>query len=271
MTRNRNGINGQVTGRGSVNKSNHTYAALRVSWILAMPVSLCEAQQRSVTLPGDSVAVWSQRLRVADSATIALRAQNEEIRRASDRLASFTLWALGLFGSGALAIAIFGWWSSKRVHDRDIDKLRDDHRKEIALALETARNDLNAGLATRLQQAITEYNQRQGTAFANHQAEAIAVIKLAEVAWRRGLGEFDASLRAAGEAYHAAVAGNTNYPPHVLSAVKETLAVAGERLRGNAAAGDLHNLLASERAPGVEKLRDEILRDLSRLSVGTPA
>lgn len=75
-----------------------------------------------------------------DKTVAALEAQTAEMKRSEDRLLLVIVTAMGMVPLAAFALAAFGWWSTTRLYQRDLDTMREalleqlraDHRRTLA-------------------------------------------------------------------------------------------------------------------------------------------
>lgn len=162
----------------------------------------------------------------SDSLLIALAAQTAEMRRSEDRLLNTILASLGVITTIALALTAYSWFTSNRVYKRDLDSIRDDNRKQLAVA-ELNLADSNRTAIAQIGDALKlELSNEIRRLAAVQQAESVSINSLTESKLRAMMADYDGALRSALETYSSAQSGNTNYIAHSFDAMKNALELA---------------------------------------------
>jgi uncharacterized protein YukE len=132
-----------------------------------------------------------------DSVAIALAAQLAEIRRSDDRLFTLVLWTLGITATIALGLAVFSWWTSHKVYERDIDAIKKENR---AIAEQAAR-ELTASLQSATRSVQDSMKRELGEQFSsqllrfNSEFVSLASVKVGRL--RLQIGDYSGAIREA--------------------------------------------------------------------------
>ncbi|MGZ4959437.1 MAG: hypothetical protein ACXV7J_09300 [Methylomonas sp.] len=155
---------------------------------------------------------------VASTEEIAvLRAQITEMRRSEDRLLSTVHWTLSAVFAIALGLAAFSWWSSSKLHQQDLQRLKDDLHQQLSVVVDRTL----AESARKLEDAQREETTRL-------HAEMIAFTMWQVGAIRLKIGDISGAMDAAFEQAAAAQLGNSNYVTHAINILAEAFTAASK-------------------------------------------
>lgn len=138
------------------------------------------------------------------------------MRRSEDRLLSTVHWSLGTVATLAIGLAVFGWWSASRVHQRDIAALRDEFRRATDDIAQQLRADAERFLSKSAQDLQRLANERFMEERQRLLSESISYVCMHIADLKLVSGDLEGSARAGIELYHAATRGNPNYMAHAL-------------------------------------------------------
>ena len=140
------------------------------------------------------------------------------MRRSEDRLLATVHWTLGAVVAIAVGLAAFSWWSSNKLHQQDLQRVKEDLHRQLSDVVDslTAESTRKLGDAQR-----KEANRLQ--------AEMIAFTMWKVSALRLHVGDISGAIDAALEQASAARIGNTNYVTHAIAALTAAFDAAADQ------------------------------------------
>jgi hypothetical protein len=143
---------------------------------------------------------------------LVLRTQVAEMRRSEDRILATVHWALGGVFTIAVGLAAFSWWTSNKLHQQDLSRLREELLRQLAEAQSASLSDIKSNLD---REQVGHRNQLQAEMIA-HTMWQIGKLRLQS-------GDIQGTITAAIEQASAAKIGNANYLLHALLLLTEAV------------------------------------------------
>ena len=147
--------------------------------------------------------------------TVALRAQLVEMRRSEDRLLATVHWTLGAVVAIAVGLAAFSWWSSNKIHQQDLQRVKEDLFRQLSEVIGKA-----------MEESTRKLEDAQRKEASRLQAETIAFTMWKVSALRLHVGDIAGAIDAALEQASAVRAGNSNYTTHAIIALTDAFLAA---------------------------------------------
>jgi hypothetical protein len=198
--------------------------------ICMMPAfALAQEQSKSATATGvREPSVESSAARLGTGSTeevVVLRAQITEMRRSEDRLLATVHWTLGAVVAIAVGLAAFSWWSSNKLHQQDLQLLKEDVHRQLSEVVERTLADS----ARKLEEAQRQEMNRLREEMHRLQDEMVAFTMWKVGALRLQSGDVDGAIDAAFEQESAARTGNSNLVTHAIIALADAFNEASAR------------------------------------------
>jgi C4-dicarboxylate-specific signal transduction histidine kinase len=166
-----------------------------------------------------------QQIKLEQMATevLILKVKLEEMRRSEDRLLATVLWSIGGVFTLAIALAAFSWFTSSRLHQREVKLLQQDLSNELEHKVRSANSEIENIINDRLTNKEQELAESSHKHILKLHAEVVSITKLSEAKIRLRIGDNNESINSALQALSAAKQGNTNYIAHALDVITEVL------------------------------------------------
>lgn len=180
-----------------------------------VPTTSAHASASGVTQNSDA----SPAFRVGDDqSAIALRMQIAEMRRGEDRLLSTVHWSLAIVVSIAIGLAAFSWWSSNKLHQQDLQRVKEDLHRQLSETVSKQLSDATSKLSLGQEAKLTRLHA---------DANAYTMWQVSQL--RLQIGDFAGSISAALEQASIARISNANYIVHAVDRFVAALDAATER------------------------------------------
>jgi hypothetical protein len=158
-----------------------------------------------------AIQMRTERQTVASTEEVAvLRAQITEMRRSEDRLLSTVHWTLGAVVTVAIGLAAFSWWSSNKLHQQDLQRVKDDLLRQLSEVFDRT-----------LAESAQKIEAAHGKEASRQHADLICFTLWKIGALRLRTGDIDGAIEAALEQASAAAPINSNYLLHATIALTE--------------------------------------------------
>lgn len=186
------------------------------SFVFAEPPS--EEPKKENTLSQQQMKIDTMSIEI-----LTLRVTLDEMRRSEDRLLATVLWSISGVFTLAIALAVYSWYTSSRVHQREVKLLKQDMNNEIDLKVQSVNKEIEKIIEKRLSEKESELANSNREHINKLQADVIAVTKLSEAKLRLRIGDIDEAICNGLESFGAAIHGNTNYIAHAIDVITEAL------------------------------------------------